>query len=63
MCVMIYVKNLRFFLSACLLTMAVLCAGVVQAHEEEKKPYEPKYVDIYEGFPDWYKGFLRTMLA
>ena len=51
-----YVKNLRFFLSACLLAMAVLFSGVAQAHEEEKKPYVPRKVDIYEGFPDWYKG-------
>lgn len=51
-----YVKNLRFFLSACLLAMAVLFSGVAQAHEEEKKPYVPRKVDIYEGFPDWYKS-------
>ena len=37
MCVMNNIKNLRFFLSACLLAMAVLFSGVAQAHEEDRK--------------------------
>lgn len=53
-----YVKNLRVFFSTCLFAMAILFSGVAQAHEEEKKPYVPRKVDIYEGFPDWYKGVL-----
>ena len=51
-----YTKRLWFFISVPLLIAIIFFSGVAQAHEEEKKPYVPRKVDIYEGFPDWYKG-------
>jgi hydroxylamine dehydrogenase len=52
-----YIKKLRFCFNFFLLVTTILFSGLVLA--EEEKPYVPKKVDIYEGFPDWYKAVFR----
>lgn len=57
MSVMNYTKKPMLFLNMALLVIAIQFSGVVLA--EEKKPYVPKKMDIYEGFPEWYNSVFK----
>lgn len=52
-----YTKKLMLFFNISLLVIAIQFSGFVQA--EEEKPYVPRKMDIYEGFPDWYNSIFK----